>query len=163
MRVRCEAGDVSGDLDRIEAAARELAAGPGSVSRAFRRRLAGTILACCARLRNPGRDVKHFYVQATLTTGCGVRVWSFPARVGGQLLWDTEPLCLGVGTLRMAEECVTCPACLDFVRANPAILRQQVVGHAAAEFVRPDCRHLIGPEGLEGPPTGTGPRNTAHD
>lgn len=135
------------EVKLIEAIAHELAAGPASVSRDYRRRLAYRILECCRRLRGEAspaplceEDLAHLYVQSTFSTACGVKVWEYPHTADGQDWFGGRPLCFQLFTLRQAEQLLTCRKCIEAVRAEPSLLRQQVIPAPVDQIVLPEYR-----------------------
>lgn len=138
------------ELRRIEEAARTLRAGPASVSREYRRRLAATILTACARIRcadgqqnQDDEGLTHFYVGQTLSTACGIRVYDYPHFFQGKRYWKGRPECIDTRSMSLARKFLTCDACLERLDRSPELFRQPIVSHPLSEILAPEYRDRI--------------------
>lgn len=112
------------------------------------------ILACCERIdADEAEEAHHLYVQATGHTACGLKVLDYPHYAFGEEHWHSRPACLMPPTVKTAESVLTCRTCLEHVRSNPKLLRQEIVHRPVEESVLPEyverfrhwlSRHAVG-------------------
>jgi hypothetical protein len=94
-------------------------------------------------MRKMPREPTHFYIQETLSTACGRRVWDYPHYFGGKRYWHGRPHAIAPLSMRQTERLVKCPECLARVRADRRLLSQDAVSRRAVDFLAPECRHLL--------------------